>query len=133
MCTLIRPLFGAVATAAFLLAGAALAADEDDAPLDARPVASAQPSPATNATAWSAVSVVDDRELSQQRGGADLHLNENNARAIVRDNVAANLSTGNNSINGESFSGMSGVPMVVQNSGNNVVIQNSTILNLQLQ
>lgn len=133
MCTLIRPLFGAVATAAFLLAGTALAADEDDAPLDALPVASAQPSPATNAMAWSAVSVVDDRELSQQRGGADLHLNENNARAIVRDNVAANLSTGNNSINGESFSGMSGVPMVVQNSGNNVVIQNSTILNLQLQ
>ena len=81
---------------------------------------------------WLSLQVVGDSELDAQRGGADLHVNENNARAVVRDNVATNLTTGNNSINGDSFSGMSGVPMVVQNSGNNVVIQNSTILNLQL-
>ena len=133
MCTLIRPILAAVAAAAFLLPGVAGAAEEDDAPLDARFVSTAPRTPTPGETTWAGARVVDDRELAQQRGGADLHLNENNARAIVRDNVAANLSTGNNSINGESFSGMSGVPMVVQNSGNNVVIQNSTILNLQLQ
>lgn len=131
MRTLLRPFFAAVATAAVLLPGAAFA-EEDDAPLEAHALAT-QPASAASAVAWPGESVVDDRELSQQRGGADLHLNENNASAIVRENVAANLSTGNNSINGESFAGMSGVPMVVQNSGNNVVIQNSTILNLQLQ
>jgi hypothetical protein len=133
MRTLLRPLLAATAVAAVLLPGASIAAEEDDAPLDARFVSAAQPAPGTAATAWAEASVVDDRELAQQRGGADLHLNENNASAIVRDNVATNLNTGNNSINGDSFSGMSGVPMVVQNSGNNVVIQNSTILNLQLQ
>jgi len=133
MCIQIRPILAAVAAAAFLLPGSAIAAEKDDAPIDARLVSTAQRAPTADAAAWAGALVVDDRELAQQRGGVDLHLNENNASAIVRDNVAANLSTGNNSINGESFSGMSGVPMVVQNSGNNVVIQNSTILNLQLQ
>ncbi len=133
MRTLLRPSLAALAAAAVLLPGASIAAEEDDAPLDARFVLAAQPAPGAAATAWAGASIVDDRELAQQRGGADLHLNENNASAIVRDNVATNLNTGNNSINGDSFSGMSGVPMVVQNSGNNVVIQNSTILNLQLQ
>lgn len=76
---------------------------------------------------------VSDRELAAQRGGADLHLNENNATATVQDNVARNLTTGNNTISDNAFSNSNGVPMVVQNSGNNVVIQNSTILNLRLQ
>jgi len=133
MRNLLRPLLAATAVAAVLLPGASIAAEEDDARLDARFVSVAQPAPGAAAPAWAGASVVDDRELAQQRGGADLHLNENNASAIVSDNVAMNLSTGNNSINGDSFSGMSGVPMVVQNSGNNVVIQNSTILNLQMQ
>ena len=126
---LLRSLFAAIATVAVLVPGPASAADEDDAPL-ASNASARQP---VSAPAWAVGKVVDERELAEQRGGADLHLNENNASAIVRDNVATNLSTGNNSINGDSFSGMSGVPMVVQNSGNNVVIQNSTILNLQLQ
>jgi len=108
-----------------------MAAEQNDAPSEVR-AAATPPSTSTTLANWGSGSVVADDELSRQRGGADLHLNENNASAIVTDNVATNLSTGNNSINGESFSGMSGVPMVVQNSGNNVVIQNSTILNLQL-
>jgi hypothetical protein len=133
MRTLLRPFLAAVAAAAVLLPGASIAAGEDDALPDARVSATQAAASTPTVAAWPGASVVDERELSEQRGGADLHLNENNASAIVRDNVAANLSTGNNSINGESFAGMSGVPMVVQNSGNNVVIQNSTILNLQLQ
>ena len=76
--------------------------------------------------------VLDDRELAAQRGG-DVHVNQNNATATVEGNVATNLSTGDNSISGSAFTNTTGVPMVVQNSGNNVVIQNSTILNLQLQ
>lgn len=133
MRTLLRPLLAVAAATAVLLPGATIAAEQDDAPAGAAFPPAAQPASTPVAVRWPGASVVDDRELARQRGGADLHVNENNARAIVRDNVAANLSTGNNSINGESFSGMSGIPMVVQNSGNNVVIQNSTILNLQLK
>ncbi len=76
---------------------------------------------------------VSESVLATHRGGADLHVNENNARATVQDNVARNVSTGNNVITESAFSNATGIPMVVQNSGNNVVIQNSTILNLQLK
>ncbi|HEY0879809.1 MAG TPA: hypothetical protein VGE10_15280 [Zeimonas sp.] len=132
MSTLLRPFFATIATVAVLLPMSATAAEEDDTPREAR-AATLQAAPSPTTQLWADGSVLDERELSQQRGGADLHLNENNASAIVTDNVATNLTTGNNSINGDSFSGMSGVPMVVQNSGNNVIIQNSTILNLQMQ
>jgi len=131
MRSLLRSSLAAVA-AALLVPGASIAATPDDAPSGPR-IFVASPASAPAAMAWPGNRVVDDRELSRQRGGADLHVNENNARASVHGNVATNLSTGNNSIQGESFAGMSGVPMVVQNSGNNVVIQNSTILNLQMQ
>jgi hypothetical protein len=76
---------------------------------------------------------VAESVLASQRGGADLSVNENNATATVQGNVARNLATGNNTITENSFSNVTGIPMVVQNSGNNVVIQNSTILNLQMK
>lgn len=76
---------------------------------------------------------VSDSVLAAQRGGADLHINENDARGTVTDNVARNVSTGNNTISDNAFSNMNGIPVVVQNSGNNVLIQNSTILNLQMK
>lgn len=76
--------------------------------------------------------VISDGELASQRGG-DVHVNENNATGVVQDNVARNLTTGNNTITESAFANSAGIPMVIQNSGNNVLIQNSTILNLQLQ
>lgn len=76
---------------------------------------------------------VSEDVLATQRGGADLHINENNAKATVQDNVARNLTTGSNTISDSAFSNVTGIPMVVQNSGNNVIIQNSTILNLQMK
>jgi hypothetical protein len=36
-------------------------------------------------------------------------------------------------IQGGSFANMSGIPIVVQNSGANVLIQNATVINLQLK
>lgn len=77
-------------------------------------------------------SLLGEAELARQRGG-DVHLNQNTATAVVEGNIASNLSTGNNTISDSAFANANGVPMVVQNSGNNVVIQNSTILNLQLK
>jgi hypothetical protein len=79
-----------------------------------------------------AVNVLGDEELANQRGGADTHLNQNNATGTVAGNVASQLNTGSNTISESAFSNSSGIPIVIQNSGNNVLIQNSTILNLQL-
>jgi hypothetical protein len=79
----------------------------------------------------------DDERLDRERGMADTHVelanNTNNASANVGNNTAANLTTGNNIIRDGSLSNSSGIPMLIQNSGNNVVIQSSTILNLRLQ
>jgi hypothetical protein len=51
----------------------------------------------------------------------------------VANNSAVNVMTGNNSIADGSFSNASGFPIVIQNSGANVLIQNATIINLQYQ
>ena len=76
--------------------------------------------------------VLGDAELANQRGGAETHLNQNNATGTVAGNVASQLNTGSNTISESAFSNTAGIPIVIQNSGNNVLIQNSTILNLQL-
>jgi len=51
----------------------------------------------------------------------------------VANNSAFNVMTGSNSIADGSFTNSSGFPMVIQNSGSNVLIQNATIINLQYQ
>ena len=76
---------------------------------------------------------VSDAELAAQSGGADVQLNDLRAKAVVTDNYAGNLTTGNNVISDQALRNAAGVPMVVQNTGNNVSIQNSTILNLRVQ
>lgn len=71
--------------------------------------------------------------LDGQRGGADLHLSEVRAVGSVSDVKAFDLVTGNNVVTEGSLAGASGVPMVIQNSGNGVLIQNALILNVQVQ
>ena len=73
---------------------------------------------------------ISDKELAEDRGGTET--NTNNATGTVSGNVASQLTTGSNMISQGSFSNSSGIPIVIQNTGNNVLIQNSTILNLQL-
>jgi hypothetical protein len=51
----------------------------------------------------------------------------------VDHNVNEHVWTGSNSIAGDSFAGAAGVPMVIQNTGNSVLIQNATILNVQFR
>ncbi len=85
-----------------------------------------------------AAATIDDAQLAKARGGAetpaptDLHFNQNNSTGTVAGNVASQLTTGSNNISDGAFSNAAGIPIVIQNSGNNVLIQNSTILNLQL-
>lgn len=76
-----------------------------------------------------------EARLSGARGGADTATASADARlnATVTNNTATNISTGSNIIDNGSFANMSGLPMVIQNSGTNVLIQNATIINLQLK
>lgn len=79
--------------------------------------------------------------LAVERGGADIVQNNNETQIIntntvngtVNDVTVLNNSTGNNSVDGGAFTGAQGFPMVIQNSGNGVLIQNATILNLTIE
>lgn len=76
-------------------------------------------------------SVVALADLDALRGGADVS-NQTLINGAVADNQAYNLTTGSNAISSGSFAGSNGFNTVIQNSGNNVLIQSSTIINLQL-
>jgi len=70
--------------------------------------------------------------LADQRGGADVH-NRMRLDSAVAANNAVNVVSGANSIDSGSFANMAGIPVVIQNSGANVLIQNATIINLQFK
>ncbi|MES2321944.1 MAG: hypothetical protein V4633_06765 [Pseudomonadota bacterium] len=72
---------------------------------------------------------VATEQLAHARGGN----NTTSQAGTVSGNSATQVVTGNNVIQAGSFAGMAGIPIVVQNSGANVLIQNATIINLQLQ
>ena len=71
--------------------------------------------------------------LDGQRGGTDAHSSEIQAVGSVSHVKAYDLVTGDNVVTNGSLSGASGLPMVIQNSGNGVLIQNATILNVMVQ
>jgi hypothetical protein len=70
--------------------------------------------------------------LATMRGGTDVVENMN-LHGTVDNNSADHVASGNNTISAGAFAGAAGVPMVIQNSGNNVLIQNATIINVQFQ
>lgn len=76
---------------------------------------------------------ISSEVLADLRGGAETVINEHTLDGVVRDNQAYNLTTGGNLISDGAFAGSSGLATVIQNSGNNVLIQNSTIVNVQLK
>ncbi|MGI9270731.1 MAG: hypothetical protein ACR2QT_03080 [Woeseiaceae bacterium] len=78
---------------------------------------------------------LSDDELNSQRAREDLQIdsitiNDQDQDGDVTDNVAIGNTNGDNLINGEAFSNSSGFLSTVQNTGNNVLIQNSTIINV---
>jgi len=75
----------------------------------------------------------DAAVLSDLRGGTDIITTEATLGGTVGNNTATNVTTGMNVITGGSFANASGLPVVIQNSGANVLIQNATVINLQLQ
>ncbi|HAT30062.1 MAG TPA: hypothetical protein DCW29_04190, partial [Janthinobacterium sp.] len=71
--------------------------------------------------------------LEDARGGTDTVNNDARLNGMVSGNAAVNVATGNNVIDGAAFTNTAGIPIVIQNSGANVLIQNNTIVNLQLK
>ena len=70
--------------------------------------------------------------LATMRGGTDVVENMH-LHGTVDNNSADHVVSGYNTISDGAFTGAAGVPMVIQNSGNNVLIQNATIINVQFQ
>ena len=75
---------------------------------------------------------VADDQLDQLRGRLTV-FNSNEVDGQLYNNEAVSNVTGSNFVTDGSFAGMSGFSTVIQNSGNNVLIQNATVLNLQFQ
>ncbi len=119
-----------------LLAGRSAAAAEQESVSAATPVLlmanMAQTAAVPAAANPLGVKPLDAKRLANRRGGTDV-FNDMQLKGVVADNRATNVSTGNNAIMDGAFSGTSGLPMVVQNSGNNVLIQNATIVNVQVK
>jgi hypothetical protein len=60
-------------------------------------------------------------------------LNLQDTKATMQDTTAIGSHNGTNTIGGGAFGGASGFPLAVQNSGNNVIIQNAFIINLDVK
>lgn len=76
---------------------------------------------------------VDRAVLDTKRGRQQVVINAMETDAKLHDNRAVDTVSGSNFISDGAFSSSSGLPTAIQNSGNNVIIQNSFILNLDLQ
>ena len=120
----------ALGTQAATAAGPGVAPTAADAPATA-----AKPAPADERRAEPLAAnteTADAARLDKARGGDAAMAGEANLSGIVSNNSAINVVTGSNLID-SSFNNVSGLPMVIQNSSANVLIQNATVINLQLR
>ena len=80
-------------------------------------------------------SSIKTSELAKFSGGTDTTTTTNTMtlNGTVSNNTNVDVQTGLNSINGGSLAGSAGIPMVIQNSGDGVLIQNATIVNVQFK
>ncbi len=75
---------------------------------------------------------VEAGKLEGYRGGRTVVVNDMTLAGTTANNTAINVATGTNAISAGAFSNMNGLPLVVQNTGANVLIQNAVIVNLQM-
>lgn len=113
-------------TAAMALLSAALltspaAADSADAPVSLAPAQSAF-----------VATAVDTATLESYRGGSAQVHNDMELTGTTANNTAQHVNTGNNAISAGAFANMNGIPVVIQNSGANVLIQNAVIVHMQM-
>lgn len=76
-----------------------------------------------------------ETELAELRGGEGIPVmvGDLGQEAGVSGNTVSGSTNGENMVNGEAFAGSGGFAVLIQNSGNHVVIQNSTIVNLTIE
>jgi hypothetical protein len=72
-------------------------------------------------------------QLDSTRGGTELVAAAGTLSGAVSGNAATQVATGNNVIQSGSLANATGLPVVIQNSGANVLIQSATVINLQLK
>lgn len=127
----------AAAAAAADSAAAAAVAAESAAASGSTAGAGAAPAPAGPAVLPAPAVLfgasLDERQLAGLRGGSDTPWSDMKLQGAVSGNSAAAVATGANLITEGAFSNASGLPMVIQNSGANVLIQNATIVNVQFR
>lgn len=75
---------------------------------------------------------VDNASLAGASGGT-LVIQKTNLTGTVTGDTANHVVAGDNTITGFSFAGEAGIPVVIQNSGSNVLIQNATVLNIEFK
>jgi hypothetical protein len=83
-----------------------------------------------------AAAAVDDDVLGSARGQGNpawLTLNDADAAAEVSGNQVTSSPTGDNRISETAFAEATGFTTVIQNTGNHVVIQDVTIINITVQ
>jgi len=90
------------------------------------PLAGAQAVPGLGQPAGAAV-------LAGARGGSAPMTADATFNGVVSGNSATQVVTGANTIAASSFAGTTGIPIVIQNSGANVLIQNATVIQLQFK
>jgi len=96
----------------------------------AQPVATAVAAPSARLDGWGRS--VDSKTLARSSGGNEVS-ETITLNGTVANNTVDHVVTGSNMIGNGAFNGAAGVPMVIQNTGNGVLIQNATILNVQFQ
>lgn len=96
------------------------------------------------ATATGLISLGDEAEamdeagLGNERAKAAIEIekiivNDQELNGSVSDNVAINTTNGGNTISGDAFGNASGFVNSIQNTGNNVLIQSATIVNVSIE
>ena len=88
--------------------------------------------------AFEGAKALDTAELGEQRAKAKLEIDKLTLIAptqngVVAGNSAVNTTTGANSVADSAFAGAAGIVNTIQNTGNNVLIQSSTVVNVSLQ
>lgn len=120
----------AVGLALLCMTGGALAASPQTNAPDTSKVSS---QPATQQATVDGFGQAVSTDALQHYSGSGLVQNNQTITGTVTNDSASNVVTGTNSISGNSLSGAAGLPSVVQNTGNNVLIQTGVIVNVQLK
>lgn len=109
------------------------AADPEKLPVKVSFLSEVNVAPAARSStdAWGEVAAED--RLSRTTGKDDTIHTEAVLGGTVGNNTAVNTVSGNNIIDSGSFANSQGLPVVIQNSGSNVLIQSATVINLRLQ